>query len=552
LRSRIPTRIRALLSWVCATAAGFAACSGDTTGPDAGSVESVIVEPPIATVAVGSSLTLGAEIRDANGVVLDAPRISWASADASIAEVSPSGVVTGRQVGTVFIAASSRGKDAFARITVNATPVASIRLSTTQQAMTVGQTTQLTAEVLDDGGRALTGRPISWTSSSAAIAAVNQSGRVTALSPGAAIITATAEGRSAVATITVSEVAVARVDITPAVATVVVGQTTQLSAQLRDAGGSILTGRVLTWSTSNASVITVTSGGLVTAVGTGSASITASSEGRSGSASITVNPRPVSAVIVSPAQVTLFAGQTVQLSAMVTDDGGQVLTGRPITFSTSSNQVATVSAQGLLTGIGAGTATITATSEGATGQATVTIAPDPVAGVEVSPSSASLYVGSTIQLTATPRSANGQILSGRAILWSSSTPSLASVSSSGIVTALSSGDAVIIAAVDGKQGTAMVTVRQVPVARVSVTPETTTITVGQSVALTATPLDGAGNPLTGRIVGWTSSDNGVATVSSRGLVIGLASGTVTITASSEGKRATASVTVGSASVSSVR
>ena len=546
MRSRIPTRIRALLSWVWATAAGFAACSGDATGPDAGSVESVIVKPPIATVAVGANLPLDAEVRDALGDVLDAPHISWASADVSIAEVSQGGVVTGRQVGTVLIAASSRGKDAFARITVDAIPVASVRLSATQQAMTVGQTTQLTAEALDAGGRVLTGRPISWTSSDVTTATVNAHGTVTALSAATAIITATAEGRSAVATISVSEIAVARVDVTPAVNTLVFGQTTQLSAQLHDAGGGVVTGRAVNWSTSDAAIATVSAQGLVTAFGTGSVTITARSEGQSGSAAISVNPRPASAVIVSPGQAALFAGQTVQLSALVTDDGGQVVTGRPVTFSTSSNQVATVSAQGLVTGVGAGTATITATSDGVTGRATVTIAPDPVAVVDVSLSSTSLYVGSTIQLTATPRSATGQVLTGRPIVWSSSTPAVASVSASGVVTALASGDAVIIAAVDGRQGTAIVTVRLVPVASVSVTPTTATTPVGRSVALTAMALDAAGRPLSGRVIGWTSSNNGVAIVSSSGLVIGLASGTVTITASSEGKRATAAVTVGGA------
>lgn len=514
-------------------------------------MESVLVEPATATVAVGSTLTLAAAVLDASGDVLPSLRISWASADPSIADVTQDGVVTGLQVGTVLIAASARGKDAFARITVNPTPVASIRLSTTHRTMFVGQTTQLSAEPLDGNGDVLSGRPITWTTSDAGIATVNQSGSVTAMAAGAAIITASAEGRSAVATITVSQVPVALVEVTPATNTVVVGQTTQLTAHLQDAAGGPLTDRVITWSTNNASVATVTSEGLMTAVASGTATITATSEGRSGSASITVNPRPVSAVILSPGQVTLFPRQTVQLSALVTDDRGQVLTGRPVTFSTSSNQVATVSNQGLVTGIGAGIATITATSEGATGKATITIAPDPVAVVEVSPASSSIVVGSTAQLTAIPRSVSGQALTGRTVTWSSSTPALASVSSNGVVTGLAPGNAVIIASVDGKQGSAAVTVRAVPVASVSVTPTSATTIVGQSVSLTAVPRDAAGNPLAGRIVGWTSSDNAIATVSSAGLVTGVASGTVTITASSEGQSGTATVTVGGVAVASV-
>ncbi len=542
---------RALTQALCAVAAALSACSGDAVGPAVDAVGSVVVAPPTATVAVGSTLTLNAEVLGADGEVLPSPRISWASADASIAEVSQSGVVTGLKIGTVLIAASSRGKDAFARITVNPTPVASVRLSETSHAMQVGQTFQLGAEALDASSRVLTDRPITWTSSDAAIATVNANGVVTALAPGAVIITAASEGKSAVATITVALVPVVSVVVSPATSTLVVGQTTQLSAQLKDEQGSILNGRVITWTTNRPSVATVTSEGLVTGISSGTATVTATSEGRSASAQITVNPRPVSTVIVSPETVTLFAGQTVQLSALVTDDRGQVLSGKQVSFSSSSNQVATVSATGLVTGVAAGSATITATSEGATGKATVTISPDPVAAVEVSPSTASVIIGQSTQLAAIARNISGQVLSGRPVIWSTSSPALASVSSTGVVTGLAAGNAVIIASIEGKQGSATVTVRSVPVASVTVTPNPASTIVGQNVSLSATLKDGAGNTLSGRIVGWTSSNVAVATVNSSGVVTGINSGTATITASSEGVSGSASVTVSGVPVATV-
>jgi uncharacterized protein YjdB len=545
------TRAGAFVAVLCVAAAAFSACSKDAVGPAVSSVGSVVVEPPSATVAVNSSLTLNAEVLGPDGGVLSDARISWASADPSIAEVSSGGVVTGRKVGTVLIAASSRGKDAFSRITVNPTPVSIVRLSTTSRAMMVGQTFQLSAEAVDGSGNVLTGRPIAWSSSNTSVASVSPGGMVTALAPGAVIITASSEGKSAVATITISQVPVVSVTVTPATATLVVGQTTQLAALLKDETGSILNGRVVTWSTNRATVATVTSEGLVTAIAAGTATITASSEGRSATASISVSPRPVSAVIVSPEQVTLFAGQTVQLAALVTDDRGQVLTGKQVTFMSSSNQVATVSSQGLVTGVAAGTATITATSEGATGSATITIAPDPVAAVEISPSAASIVVGQTAQLTAIPRNISGQALSGRTVSWSTSSPSLASVSSTGVVTGISPGNAVIIASVEGRQASATVTVRAVPVASVQVTPSPASTIVGQTVTLTARTLDGAGNTLTGRIVGWTSSNTAIATVNASGVVTGVASGTATITASSEGVSGTTALTVSGVPVATV-
>ena len=516
-------------------------------------VESITVTPSIATVAAGANLPLTVEMRDADGNVVPGVRVSWGTEDASIATVSQSGVVTGVRIGTVLIAASARGKDAFSRITVSPTPVASIRLSFTNRSMFIGESVSLNAEPLDAAGQVLPGRTITWSTSNASVATVTNGGLVTAVSSGGAIISASSEGRSAFASITVAPVPVASIDLSPDVSNVVVGQTTQLTADVRDASGAPLTGRVLVWSTDAAHVATVTSQGVVTAVGAGSATITASIDDKRASASINVTPRPVSAVILSPGQVTIFPGQTLQLSAIVTDDRGQVLSGKPVTYSSSNAQVASVSSAGLVTGISAGSVTITATSEGATGTASVTVAREPVAVVEVSPSTASIAVGQPVQLTAIARGAAGQVLSltGRTVSWATGSPSIATISASGIATGVSPGTTTIIATVDGRQGSATVSVLAVPVASVVVNPPSTSVTVGQSTTLTATALDANGIPLAGRVVGWSSSDNAIASVSSNGTVTGVAVGNAVITATVDGQTGTATVAVGAVPVASV-
>jgi uncharacterized protein YjdB len=526
------------------------ACAPEAAGPG-GSVETVLIAPSTATVSVGASLTLSAEVRTANGSLLTGQRVSWSSENPAVAEVSPSGVVTGRKVGSVLIAASAWGKDAFARVTVNPTPVAAVRLSSTHRSMLVGELEQLTADPLDADGNILANRPVAWSTSDPAVATVTQGGLVTAIGVGGAIITASAEGRSAVASITVAAVPVASVVVTPDTSTLVVGQTAQFSAEVRDATGAPLSGRVLVWTTSSAQVATVSSQGLVTAVAPGNVTITATSEGRSASAAIVVNQRPVSTVILSPGQVTIFTGQSTQLSALVTDDRGQVLTGRPIVFTSSSTAVATVSNAGLVTGVSSGTVTITATSEGSTGTATVTVAPEPVASVTISPPNPSVIIGQALQLTAVAKNSSGQVLNGRTVSWSSGAPGLATVSSSGVVTGIAPGMAVIIATIGGVQGSVLVTVRPVPVASVTISPASTGTVVGQTIALTATTLDAAGNVLTGRVVGWSSSDNTVATVSGTGVVTAVSVGTVTITATSEGQAGTATITVSLVAVASV-
>jgi trimeric autotransporter adhesin len=519
------------------------ACStAEITGPNE-SIQTILVAPSTATVAVGATLSLDAEVRTATGDVIGGQRVSWSSEDAGVAEVSSTGVVTGLSVGTVLIAASARGHDAFARVTVNPTPVASVRLSSTHQSLLVGQVAQLTAEPLDASGRLLANRQVTWTSSDVAIATVTESGLVTALSPGGAIITATAEGRSAIASITVAAIPIASVVVTPAVNDLFLGQTTQLTAEARDASDRPLPDRVIVWATSRPLVATVTSEGLVTAISSGTATITATSEGRSATATVNVTPRPVSSVVLSPEQATLQTGQTLQLTVSLTDDQGQALTGRQVSFATSNVQVATVSATGLVTGVAPGTVMITASSEGMSGTASLTVTPEPVASVDIFPANGSIVVGSTLQLFASPRNALGQTLTGRTITWSSGAPGLASVSATGLVTGLTPGNAVVLASVEGKQGSALIIVRQVPVASITINPASVTVLLGQSVTLGAQTLDAAGNVLAGRVVGWSSSDQNVATVSNNGVVTGVAAGTVTISASSEGQTGVATVQV---------
>src|SRR5206468_210350 len=149
----------------------------------------------------------------------------------------------------------------------------------------------------------------------------------------------------------------------------------------------------------------------------------------------------------------------------------------------SNTAVATVSNSGLVSGVTPGTATITATSEGKSGTSSVTVTSVPVASVDVTPPSASVPAGQTVQLTATPKDAGGTPLSGRTVTWSSSNTSVAAVSNSGLVSGVTPGSATITATSEGKSGTSSVTVTNVPVASVEVTPASASVPVGQSVQL---------------------------------------------------------------------
>ncbi len=168
---------------------------------------------------------------------------------------------------------------------------------------------------------------------------------------------------------------------------------------------------------------------------------------------------PVATLVIGPASLTLGArGSTHQLSGTALDAYGNPVAGAPISWSSSDTRVATVSTSGLVTAVGNGTVTITATAGSVVGSASLTVS-QVVAAVAVSPATVTLgALGATEQLTATVRDANGNPIAGASVTWVSSNSQVATVSTSGLVTAVGNGTATITATVGGLSGTARVTV----------------------------------------------------------------------------------------------
>lgn len=521
----------------------IAACSDSGTGPGESGRAGVTVTPRETRMDVGGTVALSAQVKDADGNVVSGAPVFWSSEDTALADVTPEGVVTAKAPGTVRIAASVAGTSDVVTVIIVPPAVASVVVSPTSERVTVGGAVQFQATVLGASGQPLPGRGVTWRSNDESIARVDANGRVTGIAPGAAVITATSEARSATAAVAVVAIPVASVVVVPASVSLVAGQTTQLTATAADASGAPLRDRPVAWSSSDEAVASVSSTGLVIALAPGSATITATVDGKGASTNVAVGAVPVETVIVSPSPAQLTVGQGVQLTVQVTDATGRVVTDRPVSFSSDDPGIASVSGSGLVTGVATGTTTVRATSDGKTGTTSVTVAAVPVGSVVVAPGSVSLAVGGTTGLTATVRDASGNTLDGRAVAWTSSNESVASVSQSGVVTAVGAGSAVVFATAEGKTGQAQVTVSPTPVGSVVVAPASSTVQVGQSVQLSATVRDASGNVLNGRTVSWSSSDTRVALVSGSGVVTGVVPGQATITATAEGKSGSAAVTV---------
>ncbi|MGI9628278.1 MAG: Ig-like domain-containing protein [Longimicrobiales bacterium] len=173
---------------------------------------------------------------------------------------------------------------------------------------------------------------------------------------------------------------VASIQVNPLGDSILVGATTQLTAEARDAAGNPVGGQTVTWSSSSDGVATVSAAGLVTGVSAGSATITASAGGitSAGAQVMVFDPVPVESVQVTPLTDSVAVGSTTQLTAVALDASQNPVFGVDVTWSSSSEAVARVSASGLVTGQVAGSATITASAGGVSGQSAITILPIPM------------------------------------------------------------------------------------------------------------------------------------------------------------------------------
>lgn len=335
-------------------------------------------------------------------------------------------------------------------VTATPPPVASVLLSLPSASLLVGATEQASATPRDANGGALTGRSVTWSSTNTAVATVSTSGLITAVSPGTTSISATSEGQSGTGQLTVTQPPVASVSLGALPTPLEVGATGQASATPRDASSNALTGRTITWSSTNTAVATVNTSGLITGVSPGTTTITATCEGQSGSGQLTVVQAAVASVAVTGGPNVIQQLFTVALSATPKDARGATLTGRAIAWTSNNTAVATVSQAGqagVVTGVSPGTATITATSEGKSGQVVITVTPAPVTSVIIT-GSLRVKVGDPYTYTATARIADGTVVV-RPLTWSILVPGTATISPVGVAIPLQTGTISVVATIDG-------------------------------------------------------------------------------------------------------
>jgi uncharacterized protein YjdB len=316
----------------------------------------------------------------------------------------------------------------------------------------------------------------------------------------------------------------ARIDIQPSRASVAVGSTTSLSARMLDGDGKPVAMPGVFWSSQNEAVATVDALGVVTGVAPGDVQIAASAAGQSGVAQVAVTRVPAASVRVTPADGTVIVGRTLQLTAHALDADGVVLAGRPATWTASPASIATVSAAGVVTGVGAGMASIRARVDNAEGVAVVTVsASSPsIQTITLTTPTDSIMLPGTLAATVTVQGASSVPLPGQDVTLTSDAPAVATIApgtgstnQSGRVAATITGVAAGTARITARSGPASqsLTVRVIAPPAVSIVPSSATVLEGDRVTLTLSVLDGGGRPAAGRACVMTSSHASRATVS---------------------------------------
>ena len=462
---------------------------------------------------------------------------TWSTSDKKVATVDYKGRVTGRKAGVCTITAvHDDGTIHTCTVTVTQ-PVTKVSIPKSSISIDRGLTFNLEASVRPDDA---TVKTLVYSSSDASIASVDANGVVTALRAGKATITATAaSGRKDSIRVTVTQ-PVTSIALSMSEATVDKGYRISLAADVLPADA---TNKKLTWTSSDKKIATVDSRGRVTGRKAGTCIVTATAKsGVAVSCQITVT-QPVTKVSIPKSSISIDRGLTFNLDASIRPDDATVKT---LTYSSSDSSVASVDANGVVTALRAGKATVTATAASGRKDSIRVTVTQPVTSIALSMSEATVDKGYRISLAADVLPADA---TNKKLTWTSSDKKIATVDSRGRVTGRKAGTCIVTAtAKSGVAVSCQITVTQ-PVTKVSIEPSRKTI--GRNSTYELAPVIRP-DDATNKTLFYTSSHPHIASVDEKGVVTALADGQATITATSaSGKKDTIRITVESKAVESL-
>jgi uncharacterized protein YjdB len=560
--------------WILSFCLFLAACSGVNKSPSSGQPSSggqpgsggqpvpavlngLSVTPNTMSVAAAATISLHAAGSYSDGSTKDLTSLAtWSSSDLKVATVSAAGVVTAVATGVATVAAQSGTFSGSATVTVSGsnTNLTSITISPANPSIAINTTQQLTAtgDYGDGSSRDLTAL-VTWSSSTVANATVSAAGLVEGVAAGSATIAATLGSVSNSTSVTISAPTITSISISPDDLTLPIGISQQFTASAGYSDGSVqdlVSG--VTWTSSSTTVGAIDNTGLAAILGAGTTTITATVGTFTDSTTITVLPAHLTSITIVPATISIAAGTEQPFTATGNFDDGstQVLTS--VQWSSSATSVLTVDANGLGLAIAPGTSTVTATSGVIAATASVTVSNATLVSLDIAPSNSFMPAGAAKQFTAVGHfsdSSNQDMT--QSVVWSSSSPSIASINNTGAVTSFLTGSTTITATSGAISRATVLTVSTAKLVSITISPANTRVEAHTSLLFTATGVysDGSTSPLAN--VSWHSTKPQFANMRSNGILHAKKSGTLTLSASAFGVTGTTTVVVGTGTLVSI-
>ena len=383
--------IAMMLAAACGESPSAPLLTGDALVAKAPAAPGLTVTPATNTILVGQNLTL--TVTNANGSAIN-KQATWTSSDTSVAVVVSTGIstarVTGRRIGTVTITAVSGNKNGTNTTTVVPVPVRSVTLAPDSARVQLGDSQQYTATPRDSAGNPLTGRVVTWSTTTASIATINSSGLATTHARGSTRVIATVEGHADTTWLIVEQTP-SRIELAErSIIFDALGETKQLVANVYDGRNNLISDAMVSWTTSDAQIATVNATGAVAPVTHAQSAwtfVSASLGTLADTATVTVYRWPTS-VIASPD--TMFLTELTppgavggQFTAVMNDRNGYSIEGGWLLWEVLDPGPVTVSMAGEVVANGNGQARVVAISfSGVTDTVLVIVnAPPPEAAV---------------------------------------------------------------------------------------------------------------------------------------------------------------------------